>query len=327
MKRYAVLSIALLLVLSLSTGLLAQSSTVLLYTSVPLELATRFADEFMKAYPNYKMEVFRGGSTDVVNKIWAEAEVGDVRADVLWLADAAAYYAFKDAGLLYAYKSPEAELVPDGIKDPDGYFTGARMINMVIGINTTMVREGSEPRTWDDLLAFGPRAAMADPLYSGSNFTVAAAFVERDGGWSWFEQARKSGIQVLRGNSDVARGLAAGEFAACMVLDYMIYDLQRQGAPVDYVWPEDGAVSIPSPVAITSGSKNLDGAKAFVDFCVSKTGQQLMVRDGVIPVRPDVAPPEGMPTADQINMLPIPWQWAADNASEIRETFEKIMLE
>jgi iron(III) transport system substrate-binding protein len=107
----------------------------------------------------------------------------------------------------------------------------------------------------------------------------------------------------------------------------MIYDLQRQGAPVDYVWPEDGTVSIPSPVAITSGSKNLDGAKAFVDFCVSKTGQQLMVRDGVIPVRPDVAPPEGMPTADQINMLPIPWQWAADNASEIRETFEKIMLE
>jgi len=51
-----------------------------------------------------------------------------------------------------------------------------------------------------------------------------------------------------------------------------------------------------------------------------------LVKDGVIPVRPDVAPPKGMPTADKINMMPVPFQWAADNASTIRETFEKIML-
>ena len=84
---------------------------------------------------------------------------------------------------------------------------------MVIGVNTSIVKSGSEPKTWDDLLKFGSRAAMADPLYSGSNFTVAAAFVQKDKGWGWYEKARKSGIQVLRGNSDVSRGLAAGEFA------------------------------------------------------------------------------------------------------------------
>jgi iron(III) transport system substrate-binding protein len=262
----------------------------------------------------------------VVNKIWAESEAGGVRADVIWLADAAAYYTFKDKGLLSAYKSPEAALIPAGIKDPDGYFTGARMINMVIGINTSLVKSGSEPKTWDDLLKLGSRAAMADPLYSGSNFTVAAAFVQKDKGWGWYEKARKAGMQVLRGNSDVSRGLAAGEFAACMVLDYMIYELQKSGAPVDFVWPTDGAVSIPSPVAITAGSKNIEAAKAFVDFTLSKKGQELLVKDGVIPVRPDVAPPKGMPTADKINMMPVPFQWAADNASTIRETFEKIML-
>jgi len=111
-----------------------------------------------------------------------------------------------------------------------------------------------------------------------------------------------------------------------MVLDYMIYELQKSGAPVDFVWPTDGAVSIPSPVAITAGSKNIEAAKAFVDFTLSKKGQELLVKDGVIPVRPDVAPPKGMPTADKINMMPVPFQWAADNASTIRETFEKIML-
>ncbi|HHY62193.1 MAG TPA: ABC transporter substrate-binding protein [Bacillota bacterium] len=325
MKRGSVIVLALVLLLSISTGVFAESK-VLLYTSVPLELATNFADQFMKANKGIKVEVFRAGSTDVVNKIWAEADAGGIRADVIWLADAASYYAFKDKGLLYPYKSPEAARIPSAIKDPDGYFTGARMINMVIGINTNLVKKGSEPKTWDDLLGFGSRAAMADPLYSGSNFTVAAAFVQRDKGWSWYEKARKSGIQVLRGNSDVSRGLAAGEFAACMVLDYMIYDLQKSGAPVDFVWPADGAVSIPSPVAIVAGSKNLEASKAFVDFTLSKKGQELLVNDGVIPVRPDVAPPKGMPTADKIKMMPVPFQWAADNASAIRETFEKIMF-
>lgn len=325
MKKAGLLVLAFTLLLSISTGVLAESK-VLLYTSVPLELATNFANQFMKANKGIKVEVFRAGSTDVVNKIWAEAEAGGVRADVIWLADAAAYYTFKDKGLLHAYKSPEAALVPSVIKDADGYFTGARMINMVIGINTNMVKSGSEPRTWEDLLKYGTRAAMADPLYSGSNFTVAAAFVQRDKGWGWYEKAKKSGIQVLRGNSDVSRGLAAGEFAACMVLDYMIYELQKSGAPVDYVWPTDGAVSIPSPVAIMAGSKNIEASKAFVDFTLSKSGQELLVKDGVIPVRPDVAPPKGMPTADKIKMMPVPFQWAADNASSIRETFEKIML-
>lgn len=325
MKKASIAALAFTLLLAISTGAFAESK-VLLYTSVPLELATSFADQFMKANKGVKVEVFRAGSTDVVNKIWAESEAGGVRADVIWLADAAAYYTFKDKGLLFAYKSPEAALIPAGIKDPDGYFTGARMINMVIGINTSLVKSGSEPRTWDDLLKFGSRAAMADPLYSGSNFTVAAAFVQKDKGWGWYEKARKAGMQVLRGNSDVSRGLAAGEFAACMVLDYMIYDLQKSGAPVDFVWPTDGAVSIPSPVAITAASKNIEGAKAFVDFTLSKNGQELLVKDGVIPVRPDVAPPKGMPTADKINMMPVPFQWAADNASTIRETFEKVML-
>ena len=325
MRNTATCLLAVVVLLSIAAGASAQSK-LLLYTSVPLELATKFADEFMRVNRDIKVEVFRAGSTDVVNKIWAESEAGGVKADVVWLADAASYYSFKEKGLLYPYKSPEAAKIPADIKDPDGYFTAARVINMVIGVNTTLVKPGSAPRTWDQLFAMGPKAAMANPLYSGSNFMVTAAFVKKYGGWDWLEQARKNGVQVLRGNSDVSRGLGAGEFAACMVLDYMVYELKKAGAPVDIVWPEDGTVSIPSPVAIMSGTKNLAAAKAFIDFALSKAGQEFMVRDGVMPVRPDVSPPPGMPAPDQIKIMPIPYQWAADHTSEIRETFEKLML-
>jgi hypothetical protein len=69
-----------------------RTSEVLLYTSVPQELATQFADAFMKKRPDIKLEIYRAGSTEVGTKLAAEREVGGIRADLLWLADAPIYY-------------------------------------------------------------------------------------------------------------------------------------------------------------------------------------------------------------------------------------------
>jgi len=51
------------------------------------------------------------------------------------------------------------------------------------------------------------------------------------------------------------------------------------------------------------------------------------VKQEVIPVRGDVKPPVGQPSAKQIKFMPIPYEWAADNAPAIREKFEKLMLQ
>lgn len=325
LKRTLLILITSLLLIGVAFAT-AAVDTIVLYTSVPIELATKFANEFMKEYKDIKLEVFRAGSTDVINKIWAENEAGGVKGDVLWLADAAAYYTFRDKGLLLAYKSPEAVNVPAELKDPNGFFTGARIINMILGINTNLIKDRSKVRTWADLLSYGKKASMANPLYSGSNFMVTATFVHNSGGWAYFEEARKRDLQILRGNADVARGLASGEFAVAMVLDYMVNDYKNQGAPVDIIWPEDGTISIPSPVAIMSATKKVEASKRFIDFCLSKKGQELMVQDGVLPVRSDVNPPKGMPTLDKIKLMPIPFEWAAANTTMLRETFEKKVM-
>src|SRR5438094_9022170 len=79
------------------------TSEVLLYTSVPQVLATQFADAFMKKRPNIKVEIYRAGSTEVGAKLAAEREVGGIRADLLWLADAPIYYDLRQRGELLAY--------------------------------------------------------------------------------------------------------------------------------------------------------------------------------------------------------------------------------
>jgi iron(III) transport system substrate-binding protein len=330
LRRSLLLGIAANALVLLNVNLIfAQSkrtSEVLLYTSVPQELATQFADAFMKKRPDIKLEIYRAGSTEVGTKLAAEREVGGIRADLLWLADAPIYYDLRKRGELLGYISPEAKAIPAELKDPNGFFTAGRLINMIIAVNTQVTPLKDAPKSWKDFPDFGKKATMGNPLYSGSNFVTVAAFVKKDGNWSWFERARAKGVAVVRGNSDAADALAGKEFGIAMTLDYMIVGLAKKGAPLTIIWPSDGTISVPSPIAIIKNTKNPAGSKAFVDYVLSKEGQEFLVKQEVIPVRGDVAPPKGQPSASKIKFMPIPYEWAADNSAEIREKFEKIML-
>lgn len=301
-------------------------SRVLLYTSVPQGLATQFAEAFMKKRPDIKVENYRAGSTEVGAKLAAERNVGGIRADLLWLADAPVYYDLRQRGELLAYVSPEAKSIPAEIKDPKGFFTAGRLINMIIAVNTQVTSLKDAPKSWKDFPDFGKKAVMGNPLYSGSNFVTVAAFVKKDGDWGWFERARAKGVALVRGNPEAADALAGKEFGIAMSLDYIVAGLIKKGASLAIVWPTDGAISVPSPIAIIKGTKNPTGSKAFVDFVLSKEGQEFLVNQEVIPVRADVAPPKGQPSAKQIKFMPIPYEWAAENAANIREQFERVML-
>ena len=104
-------------------------------------------------------------------------------------------------------------------------FTAGRLINMIIAVNTEVIPLKDAPKSWKDFPDVGKKAAMGNPLYSGSNFVTVAAFVKKDGNWSWFERARAKGVAVLRGNSEAATALAGKEFGVAMTLDYIVQGL------------------------------------------------------------------------------------------------------
>jgi iron(III) transport system substrate-binding protein len=327
--RHAALTLLLIAAMAISlvppAGAQQASGTIVLYTSVPQEMATEFGKAFMLRYPQIKLEILRSGSTEIEKRIFAELETGGIRADLLWLADAPVFITLRDRGLLLPYRSPEARFVPAEFRDRGDHFVAGRLINMIIAVNTTLIPVRAAPKTWEEFPKFGRTAAMPNPLFSGSVFVTVATFVQKYG-WTWFERARRENIQVLRGNTEVARGLAAREFGVGMTLDFMVYGLIRDGAPLAIIWPEEGAVSVPSPVAIIKASKNPEAAKRFVDFVISAEGQKVLVAQGVIPVRVDVDPPKGQPRPAEIKTLTIPFEWAAKNAADIRTRFEQIMM-
>jgi len=103
-----------------------------------------------------------------------------------------------------------------------------------------------------------------------------------------------------KGSGQVVDDTASGDLVASLAVDYITLDKVDKGATIALVYPPEMLV-IPSPIAIFKGSPNVEAAKKFVDFLLSKEGQTIVANEGTLPVRTDVKTPERykLPSADE----------------------------
>ena len=172
----------------------APSGTVVVYTSQPSDQIAKVVDAFRKTHPAVKIELFRSGTTEVLNKLQAEFAAGRPQADVVLIADAVAMTQLKDDGRLMSYPDAPAGKVPAALVDPDKTFFGTKLITTGIVINTKLVT--SPPRSWKDLLppAAAGKTILAHPLYSGAAVIHIGTMVQQpEFGWGYFETLAKNG--------------------------------------------------------------------------------------------------------------------------------------
>ncbi len=74
--------------------------------------------------------------------------------------------------------------------------------------------------------------------------------------------------------------------------------------PVTAIYPEDMIPWTPAPIAIFKNSQNKEAAKVFVDYMLSKEGQEaLREADARIMARGDVEVPSAIGTVDTTKMI------------------------
>ena len=130
------------------------SGKITLYTSVPLPIAEKIQADFQAKFPEITLDVFRAGTSEVVDRIMREKETGSIQADVIWVAEPSTYEDFKDQDMLLKYTPPESVFMPSEMKDPEGYYYAGRLINMIVGYNTAIT---TPPKGWQDLSEPGYR--------------------------------------------------------------------------------------------------------------------------------------------------------------------------
>ncbi len=303
MKRLFVAAVAFAAALSLTTAY-AASGKLVLYTSQPDKDAAATVAAFNKVHPDVSVEIFRSGTTAVMNKLRAEFAAGDPRPDVLLIADIVNMESLKRDGRLLAY--PGAPVAAYGnTYDPDKTYFGTKMITTGIMYNTAATMK---PSSWKDLLKpeIKGLVTMPSPLYSGAAALHLGAITRTEGlGWDYYEKLAANGTIPVKGNGAVLKAVSSGQKVYGIVVEFIVIRSKAKGAPIDFVFPEEGVSAVTEPVAILKTTKNEEAAKAWVDFVLSKEGQSLAVSQGYLPAHPGVGVPPGFPEVSKIKLLPM----------------------
>ncbi|SDW06850.1 iron(III) transport system substrate-binding protein [Albimonas donghaensis] len=281
----------------------AQEGPLVLYTSQPNADAQATVDAFMAAYPQVEVEWVRDGTTKIMARLRAEFEADAPQPDVLFIADMVTMEGLKREGRLMAHPEADVSAYPAGLHDPEGYYFSTKLITSGIVYNTA---SDAAPATWADLVE-GPcagKVAMPSPLTSGAaTIHMATLTANPELGWDYYAKLAETGAVAQGGNGGTLKAVAGGEKLCGVVVDFLPIREAAKGAPVAFVFPPQGVSAVTEPAAILSTAKNPDAAKAFIDFLVSREGQELAARMGYLPAHPDVTPPEGFPARAEIKLM------------------------
>lgn len=305
----------------------AATDTVMLYSSMQEDQLNAVKKAFEKKYPNIKMDYYFAGTGKVITKIATEAKSGQVAADVIWVGDPADYIGFKKLGILQKYESPEAKNIDKAFIDPEGYYTGARMMNMGIAYNTTKVKKEEAPKTWNDLLdpKWKGQIVMTDPGTAGTTkYAVGALIASKDYGTAYFEKLKANGTELQSGTTATHNQIAAGAYKVGMCLDYVTNNLKSKGSTIEFVYLDKDIVSIFSPVAMVKGAKNDKNGKLLVDFILSKEGQEVLVANNLLSVRKDVKQKGESAETIAKRAMNVDLQALASGSKEMLKTFDGI---
>ena len=303
------------------------SGNVMLYSSMQEDQLMAIKEGFEKKYPNIKMDYYFAGTGKVITKIATEHQSGQVAADVIWVGDPSDYKGFKNEGILAKYSSPEASAIADKFIDSEGYYTGARMMNMSIGYNTSLVTEEEAPKSWNDLLdaKWNNQIVMTDPSSAGTTkYFVGALLSSPDYGEEYFQKLKDNGCELESGTTATHNQVAAGAYKVGIMLDYVTQNLMDEGSPLGFTYIDKDLVSIFSPIGLVEGCANETNGKLLYDFILSKEGQEILVENNLLSVRDDVDQKGASVEEIAKAAMTVDLQSLSDNSDQIIETFDNI---
>ena len=240
-----------------------------------------------------------------------QAENGNTTADIWFGGGVDSYISATDLGYLEQYVSPEAEAINPAYSDADGYWTGLALVPAGFLVNNNVLAEKNleAPKTWEDLAdpKYKGEIIMASPAISGTQYAILNGTIQAYGeekGWEVWKGINENVDFYAQGGGEPGPKCAAGEFGiAVLAMTGGTFAMEAE-YPVTAVYPEDMIPWTPAPIAIFKNSQNKDAAKVFVDYFLSKEGQEaLREADARIMARGDVAIPEAIGTVDTEKLI------------------------
>jgi ABC-type Fe3+ transport system substrate-binding protein len=265
---------------------------VLVYTTLIVDQIVRpLIRAFQAQVPGVDVKFVRADSTALVVRLINEAKANRVQADIWQLIDGVG--TLVDSGIAAPFELPSARGLPAVYADPNRRWIATSLAVRSLAYNTTLIPKAQAPRTYDDLLAprFRGKFAWNPNSVSGAYGFIGTVLKDRgeEKGLAYLRAlARQDITPVPMAIRAVLDRVIGGEYAIGLEMNGTHAAISAgMGAPVAWV-PLDPVTMTLQPAGITDKAAHPNAARLFLDFMISRAGQEVFRERDYIPMHPDV---------------------------------------
>jgi iron(III) transport system substrate-binding protein len=285
---------------------------VMFYAAFNANDSKTLTDGFKQLYPKIDAVFYRATDAQLMERILTENRAGQNLWDVVMTTS---FYGhnLKKRGLLATYDSAERKYYRDGYKDPQAAWTSIYTNYAAFGYNNRSVPKSSVPKSHADLLQPEWKGNIGIDTRAYEWFGTMVKAMGDEKGIAYMRELAKQ-VQLRNGRTLLAQLVAAGEFKGALSAYSQTFEqLKPTGAPVDWVYLNPVFANI-HPVGLSAKAPHPNAGKLFIDFVLSKKGQELIRGMNRIPDRIDT-PPEHVRLMEGIKPVFAP--------TEVLEEFER----
>ncbi len=282
-----------------------------------------------------KVTVESMGTGDSMKRIANEVE--NPTFDLMYGGSLANYVANKD--LFQDYLSPEDAMLMEEYQNRLGFCTNYTIDGSVLLVNTELLSGlGIEVNGYGDLLQpeLKDKIVSADPTASSSAFCQLTNMLLAMGGYesqeAWdYVRALFTNIngKITSSSSAVYKGVYNGEYVVGLTYEDPCVTFIKDGATnLKIVYPVEGTVFLPAQIGIVKNAKNLENARAFVDFMLSEEAQVFLAENTTSrPIRPVDAGNEYMKPLSEINLIFEDSEYVTSHTKELKDKVQDIITD
>ena len=279
---------------------------VLVYSNVGEMNWRPFIEAFNAEYPWIKVQTLDLGTVEVFERFYAEQASGSNATDVVVSHSSSAWLDFADKGFVAPFVSAEDAHLPDWSKVAPNVYT-ISVDPYLIAYNKLLLAQEEWPTSIEDIVnlvkkdptRFNQKLSSGIPMSNATAQNIDAVYMEHVGVDKALEQFKVLGpsTAVFRSGGQQTEKITSGELLVAYLLSgiqvFPLLSDPARASVIGYAFPKDGTVMLMRHIAMAKTVKNPNSARLFIDYVLSKAGEEALAAGGLMPYRDDVVVPEG----------------------------------
>ena len=258
---------------------------VVIYSTTDAVSANPLVKDFEALYPGVKVEYSDLNSTELYNRFIAEAAANNGTGDVIWSSAMDLQVKLVADGQAAIYASPEIKALPKWAVWKDAAY-GTTYEPIAFVYNKRLVPEADVPKDHTALLKllqtkadfYKGKITAYDPERSGVGYLFCNEDVKNfPAAWDLFKAIGKTGAKLYTSAGAMMERVTSGEhYIAYGIFGSYALSRSKKDPNLGIVLPCDYTMVTSRVAFISKGAKNPNAAKLFLDYLLSKRGQDIV---------------------------------------------------